>query len=121
MLVCPAPDSRQNFAASLMGSGTGPESLTLVSSPWVQLGLPGLALKSRHPLGPESRALDGWGTTSPVVPRVGVAAAGALGSDQQRSERGVRFGSLFKLTGDAVRSASALRQGISCTIGGKSG
>ena len=61
-----------------MGSGTGPESLTLVFSPWVQLGLPGLALKSRHPLGPESRALDG---VRHRLPRVGVAAAGVLGSD----------------------------------------
>ncbi len=36
-------------------------------------------------------------------------------------ERGVRVVWLLKPTDDAVRSASASRQGISCTIGGKSG
>jgi hypothetical protein len=36
-------------------------------------------------------------------------------------KQGVRFVSLLKPTGDPERFASALRQRISCTIGGKSG
>jgi hypothetical protein len=35
--------------------------------------------------------------------------------------QGAWFVSLLKPTGDPERSASALRQRISCTIGGKSG
>lgn len=107
--VRPVPDSRPKFGATANGCGTGRTfwlGLQSVEEPRAALALKSLAL------GPG------------VVLRKGALAcqfahsAGETGNHQNPS---VRFVSLLKPKGDPVRTASALRQGISCTIGDKSG
>jgi hypothetical protein len=52
--VCPVPDSRPKFGASVNGLRTRSEDSALVHRPWEQLGLHGLGPESPYPLGPGS-------------------------------------------------------------------
>ncbi len=118
--VCPVPDSRPKFGRSINTLrnrvGTFDFGLQALSGTWPAWPS---ALKAPIPPG-GGRASEG--TSTALSPRTLGCAAGVMWVvTGNRQKRRVRFVSLLKPTGDPVRSASAPRQGISCTIGGKSG